>query len=218
MTQRAVPSQIDGVLDDAYVIPVRFVKIELDSGTVYLHTDLGTITALGQSWLGVGDLGAIGGIEEAEKTSPYSFAMTLSGIDSGLLTAALTEDYYERPCTVYLGFRNVITGALVTDEVSPAQSIYELAAGACDVMQIVDGDGETAIQLTVESELADWDEAPLEFYSNDQLQSENTGELLFEYMAELQNVKLIWGRGHRVSGRTGPSSPSRIFDGVNTWV
>ena len=194
---RDIAAAVDSILDDPVVVPVVFLSLAFDSGTLYLHTDLGDITTLGQTWTGVGDLGSISGIEESIKYTPFTVSMRLSGLDSDVLDEALGENYFEREATVYLGFRDVITGDL---KAAPD----EMSLSYIDIMQIVDDSGAIAIELSAESEISDWDEAPLEYYTDTQLQEDYPGDLLLQYLPQMKEAKIIWGRSTTIGGAPPP--------------
>lgn len=182
---RGLDTTLSNTLDDSLLVPVLFVELQFGSGTVYLHTDLGTITTLSQNWLGVGDLGSISAVEESSQIGANSISVSLSGLDSTILDQAVNQNYYERPARILVGVRDSATGALVSDP-------HELFYGKMDVMSVVSGQ-EGAVNLVLESELADFDKASMEYYSDAQLQRDFSGDLGFKYLAQVQNVSIIWG-------------------------
>ena len=42
-------------------------------------------------------------LKKGSDVSPYKITLTLSGLDATISGAALTEDYYMHPATIYLG-------------------------------------------------------------------------------------------------------------------
>lgn len=200
MTDRTIDAAVDAILDDPYVIPVGFVHLGLDSGDLYLHTDLGEITTTTPSatWQGTGDLGGIGVIEESLRPANYQVTLVLSGIDSTLLTAALTENYFERECAIYWGFRNITTGVMHADP-------DEVYRGEMDQMQILDDPNQSIIQLTVISEEATWDQVPGPYYTDAELQRNYSGDDALKYLPKIQNLALEIGRGHRFTPTPPPA-------------
>ena len=86
------------------VRPVFFARLEYDSGFTHVHNSLGEIIWGSVSWQGVGDFGAIDGVQETNELQAAGITMTLSGINSDLLAIALGEDYHNRPAAIWLGF------------------------------------------------------------------------------------------------------------------
>ena len=202
---RGFPTAVADALSAGHVVLVTFAKLEFPSGTIYVHNSIGTYTWGGQDWLGTGDFGEISQIEEGADVSPYKITLTLSGLDATISGAALNEDYYMHPVSVYLG-------ALDADDVLIADPtvVWE---GAMDQMSITVGaDGGDAIQLTAESELARFDKSSMKKYTHSQQQNDHSGDLFFEFMADIEDVKIRWGSADSSSvagGGGGSSSPER---------
>ena len=204
---RGFPSAVLTALSSDHVALVTFAKLEFPSGTLYLHNSLGTYTWGGQDWLGAGDLGEISQLEEGAQISPYKISLSLSGLDATISGAALTEDYYLQPVTVYLGVLNE-SDTLIADPTI----VWE---GAMDQMELSVGatDGDT-ITLTAESELARFDKASNLKYTDAQLQSDFSGDLAFEFMADIEGAKIRWGDPNS-DAVAGASSSPNIYDGIN---
>lgn len=204
---RGFPSAVLTALSSDHVSLVTFAKLEFPSGTLYLHNSIGTYTWGGNDWLGTGDLGEISQIEEGAQISPYKLTLTLSGLDATISGAALTEDYYLQPVTVYLGALNA-DDELIADPTV----VWE---GAMDQMEIsVGAEGGDAIVLTAESELARFDKASNLKYTDAQLQSQFSGDLAFEFMADIEGAKIRWGDANSDSIAGGPKGPN-IYDNLN---
>ena len=204
---RGFPSDVLTALSSDHVALVTFAKLEFPSGTLYLHNSIGTYTWGGNDWLGTGDLGEISQLEEGAEISPYKISLSLSGLDATISGAALTEDYYLQPVTVYLGVLNA-NDVLIADPTI----VWE---GAMDQMQLSVGaaDGDTIV-LTAESELARFDKASNLKYTDAQLQSDSAGSLGFEFMADIEGAKIRWGDPNSDAVAGGPANPN-IYDNIN---
>jgi hypothetical protein len=147
---------------------------------------LGTYTWGGQNWLGVGDFGAVQGIEESEKISPYSATLILSGLDSTMVNEALSEDYFRRPITLYLGVAN--TNDVLLDDPTVIWS------GFMDSMSLsVGSDGGDAIQLTCESELSMFDRSANLRFTDQMQQNQHSGDVFFEFLPAIaDNPAIRW--------------------------
>jgi hypothetical protein len=204
---RGFPSDVLTALSSDHVALVTFAKLEFPSGTIYLHNSIGTYTWGGNDWLGTGDLGEISQLEEGAEISPYKITLSLSGLDATISGAALTEDYYLQPVTVYLGVLNT-NDVLIADPTivwEGAMDQMELSVGAAD------GD---VIVLTAESELARFDKASNLKYTDAQLQSDSAGSLGFEFMADIEGAKIRWGDPNSDAVAGGPANPN-IYDNIN---
>ena len=191
---RGFPTNVATALAQQHVAIVTFAKLEFPSGTIYVHNSLGTYTWGGQDWLGVGDLGSISQVEEGIDVSPYAITLTLSGLDATISGAALTEDYFMHPVTVYMGVLDS-DDALLADP-TPIWS------GFMDQMNLsVGSDGGDAIQLIAESELSRFDVSRNLMYTNAAQQERYSGDLFFSHIHKVQGAKFDWGK--KTPGRDG---------------
>ena len=127
-------------LDDDLIRPVVFTQLEFDSptGTLYLHDDIGPITAndwggTSQTWEGVGDFGGISKIDEGRDVSPYAVDLMLSGIDAGIASQALTDDSVLRNVYILIG--------LLDSSRALIDSPHPMWAGHVDDIQVAIGSG-----------------------------------------------------------------------------
>lgn len=161
-----------------------FAEFEFDGGTERLWTGLGTATALGQSWEGVGSLASIDGLEEGIELSPYALKLGLSRLDSTYANLAINEDYHNRPVRLYLG---AIDDA--GDLVTPA---LVFSGEMIDVEATVASDDGDVIMLTCENELARLDRSANLRYTDTQLQADHSGDLGLEYLAQIADHQAEW--------------------------
>lgn len=195
---RNFPSTVLTALAANHVATVTFAKLEFSSGTLYLHNSIGTYTWGSQSWLGTGDLGNVSAIEEGAGVSPYKITLSLSGIDSTISNAALTEDYYMRPVTLYLGALDA-NDDLLADPT-------EVWAGFMDQLNVSLGaDGGDAIELIAESELAKFDRASNKRYTDSNQQATHSADVFFEFLQDIDGIKVRWGDRNSDSGAGSPS-------------
>jgi hypothetical protein len=182
---RGFPTAVATALAQQNVAIVTFAKLEFPSGTVYLHNSLGS-------------LGSISQVEEGLDVSPYAITLTLSGLDTTISGAALTEDYYLHGVTVYLG-------VLDTDDALIANPT-QIWAGFMDQMNMTLGaDGGDAIQLVAESELSRFNKSLNLMYTNTAQQERSTGDLFFNFLHKIEGAKINWGA--RKPGSAGLGAP-----------
>lgn len=168
-----------------HVRPLLFVELQFAGGTSYLHNGLGTYSWGGHSWLGYGALGSIGPIEEGDTLSPYAVELTLSGVDSTLLTQAQTADIFERRVIIYIGFIDD-NGALTADP-------DELWSGSMEHMTISLGGEVDSITLTAESELIAHSFANGALFTDEDQQKRYSGDTFFEFQDQIQKARVQWG-------------------------
>lgn len=164
--------------------PAFFVHLAFDSGDVRLHTDLGTITWGGETWDGIGSLGAISTVQEGIDTASYEIDLTLSGIDATIMNEANNNNYALRPVTLYLGFFGT-NGQLVDDP-------FEIWGGFMDSMDISLGGDEDRVSVRCESELTLFDKANGALITNEEHQDRYPGDLAFEYLEQVPTARPRW--------------------------
>lgn len=198
---RGFSASVLSALSSNYVRLVTFASLDFASGTLYVHDGIGTYTWGGHDWLGVGDFGGISSVEEGSEVSPYSLSLTLSGLDSGLISSALTENYFMRDVNIYLGLLDENDDLLDT----PTQ----IWSGFMDVMSFTVGaDGGDAIELTAESELSKFDRSRNLRYTHAQQQKRDSTDLFFEFLKDIEGLKVIW---------KDKSSSNLVGSSTNNW-
>lgn len=173
----------------AHLEHVHFVALDVPSGYVRLHTRIGTVTWGGNSWLGVGKLGDISDIDEDAMLRPSGVTVTLTGVDSDLITSAMTEKYHGRAIAVYEGFLNTSTMALVAD---PEIKF----SGLMDYMSITLGEGTGSISIQAEGELARWQRHNNSLYTHESQQALYSGDRGFDQIPYTMNRKIDWSKSN----------------------
>jgi hypothetical protein len=182
---RSFSTSLKNALTEQTVKIIMFAEMDFASGTAYAHDGIGTYTWGGHDWLGVGSFGSISSIQEGAEVSPYSISLTLSALDPTMSAAALTEDYFMRDVTIYLGALNEDDALIDT----PVQ----VWSGFMDVMTITAGSSNgDAITITCESELAKFDRSSNLKYTHAQQQKTDSSDLFFEFLKDIEGVKILW--------------------------
>ena len=174
-----VVTEITGEL----VQPILLVHLEFDSGDLSLWTGIGDLVWNGITFTGAGDFGSISEISETEGIKANGLELTLSGIPSSIIAIALTQEYQDRPATLWCAFLDTANN-IVSDP-------YQQFKGKMDVMAWEDN-GETAnISLSVESVLIDLERPKERRYTDEDQQSEYSGDRGFEFVAGLQEKEIV---------------------------
>ena len=159
-----------------------FVAVELmfDSGALRIWSGIGDKSIGGQTYTGTGSLLSVGGIEESDGLSAPGASISLSGVDSSLVSLAIQEPYQNRDCRILLG---------------SGDDFFEIFSGFMDVMTIEDNGETCIINLTVESRLIILDrKVPLR-YTQETQNSLYPGDTFFSTVASLQDKKVDWKMG-----------------------
>ena len=163
---------------------ITFVMLDFASGIVRVHNSIGTYTWGGEDWIGVGSLGTVSQLEEGADVSPYGITLTLSALDLVVSGAALNEDYFMRPVSIYIG-------ALSADDVL-LNTPLQMWGGHMDVMGITAGAENDQITINCESELAAFDRSSNLKYTTQSQQDFYPGDLFFDFLSKIEGAKIRW--------------------------
>lgn len=189
---REVAQAILNALSDDSVEVFYAVDLDFDSGNLRLWTGYGNKTINSQTYVGTGDLLQIDGLEETSDLSATNTTLVLNGLDSTILTYALTEEYQGRLVTIYWGLNN---------------NTVEVFSGYMDQMRILDSGDTSTIELTVESRLITLERPNARRYTAEShaavrlrkwLDDGNSGtpaaDTFFDWTTKLQDKQIVWGR------------------------
>lgn len=183
------------------VSAVTFVELQFASGTLYANNSAQNIPYGGNTYLGVGKLGAIAEVEESTDTAASTMTLGLVGIDTTLVSATLNEDYKNREAIISVAFLNT------NDAVIGAPAV--IFRGRMDSMAIEIGDTAT-ISLSIVNRLADWERTRNGRYTNEEQQNRYPGDKGLEFMVQAVEKEVFWGRadpqGQGGSGNSGGTS------------
>ena len=158
---------------------------EFASGWVRLWSGIGSLSWDGKTWTGTGNLLGISGIDETAEVRASGMTVSLSGVPSDLLSAALGDARSGRIGRVYLAFFS--GGSIVADPILQFE-------GRLDVPAIEDGPETATISISYESELIDLERARERRYTPEDQAIDFPGDLGFDYVASLQDAQITWGR------------------------
>lgn len=163
-----------------------FIAIDLafDSGAVRLWNGYGDLTINSATYTGAGTLLQISEVEETGEVAAKGITMTLTGIESSIISVALAENYQNRSAKIYIG----------TLAENNAVSTYQLFGGRLDVMTIEES-GETAtIAVTAENRLIDLERPRSRRFTSEDQKSLYPNDLGLDYVNDLQDKTLDWGK------------------------
>ena len=182
---RTVPAALLSALSGDEIEIFYAVDLAFDSGNMRLWTGYGDKTINSQTYTGTGNLLTIDGLEEASDLSARGTTLTLSGLDSTIVTYALTEEYQGRLVTIYWGV---------------GSNTVEVFSGYMDKMTIQDAGDNATISLSVESRLITLERANVRRYTSESHAGVRTAKGLtgadtfFDWVTKLQDKQIVWGR------------------------
>ena len=162
------------------------VKAEFDTDDIRVWSGIDEITIASEAYIGAGTLLAIGGVEETADLSSNNLTVSLSAMDSTVLSYALEENYQNRFITLYLGY--VMGG---TNEVAGTLTLFK---GRMVNLTITDSTEGATVTIQAENRLIDL-ERPSHFrYTKESQNFLHSGDTGFNRVASLQDKEVIWGK------------------------
>lgn len=182
---RTVTAAYGTAISNSHVPYIVFVELQFEDGTVRVCNAGYNFTWNGYTWTGCGNLGSISAIEEGTDLQMYGCTLTLTGIESRYVAACLNSEYSGRTGTIWL---------------APLDANYQIISnpviifkGKMDTMPMKIGK-EAAIQVTIESDLVSWERGKSRVYGQADQQGEYPGDMGFEYIAQMVEQEIYWGR------------------------
>lgn len=186
MSRGLSANMVTEVTADA-LLPIIFVKVELDSGDILFWNGFGEIVYNSDTYLGAGNFLGVSPITESEDVVANGVTVSLNGLNSSVVSAALTEEYQGRPITIFFGALNQADLTLISTPVV-------LFKGLLDVMQIDDQAETATISVKCESELISLKRPKIRRYTAKDQQLDYPSDLFFDQVPSLQDAEVTWGR------------------------
>ncbi len=187
---RTVTTAFNNAVTSQVVRPLLACELEFSTGTLRFWNGYGdlTMTAGGSSntFTGLGDLMNVSAISESDQVEAVGASLSLTGVKSSLISAALSANYTNRNASIFLG--------LFDTNKSVIADVYTLFKGKMDIMKIDEGPESATIVLNLENRLIVLDRAKERRYTHEDQQLSFAGDLGFEFVPDLQDKEIIWGK------------------------
>ena len=187
---RSITTAFNNAVTSQVVRPLLACELEFSTGTLRFWNGYGdiTMTAGGSSntFTGLGDLMNVSAISESDQVEAVGAQLSLTGIKSSLISAALSANYTNRNASIFLGLFDT-NKAVIAD-------VYTLFKGKMDIMKIDEGPETASIALNLENRLIVLDRAKERRYTHEDQQLSFAGDLGFEFVPDLQDKEIIWGK------------------------
>ena len=182
---RSITVAVQNALAAENLALCMFCRLDFDSGTVYVSSLAYSKDWDGHTWLGLGNLGNVEAITEGENIEAYRVALTLSGINSALRSAVLSENYQGDDVVIWFAALDS-SHAVVADPVV-------VFSGRMDVPDIEIGSSAT-IKLYCEGRLADLDRSRVRRYTHEDQIAVYPDDRGLEYVPQMVEKQLYWGQ------------------------
>jgi hypothetical protein len=193
MATRDISSTVSSNIEDDVVYPFFAIELLFDSGPLRLWTGVGEATIDGDTYVGTGNLLSVSSIEETTELAVKGATITLSGVPSEVIALALQSPYQGRVCNIYFG---MVEG-------NTYNNLTQIFSGYMDEMNIEETPETSSIELKVENKLIDLERARTRRYTSAYQKSVYPGDLGLDFVEDLQDKKVVWGRGGDSGGGGG---------------
>jgi hypothetical protein len=183
---RALTSAVQTAIAGANVPLMIAVELAFDSGYVRVNNSGQNFVYGGNTFIGIGAMGSIDAIKEGGNLEAYGIALTLSGIDPGMIAMALGENCQGRACKVWLTFLDE-NYTILNDPLLPFD-------GRMDTMSIELGE-TAAVTVTAESRLIDLERPRVRRYNHEDQIAQFPSDKGLEFVALAVEHEVLWGRG-----------------------
>lgn len=183
---RTLPAALATEFGNTELKPFQAVEIHFSDGVLYFWTGYGTLTADSKTWDGIGHVLGISEATESSDLSAEGITVTLSGLDSSVLSAILNEKYKLRPLSIYVG---ALDG---NDEVVSA--LYQTFSGRIDTINIQETGETVTLSINAESRLIDLNRPRTRKLTDAEQQSRYPGDTSLAQVALLADKQLDWGK------------------------
>lgn len=192
-------------IEEAVVRPFFLLKLQFDSGYIYLNSTNRNLTWDSQTWLGNGWFRDFPKITDSNDLAIENLTVKLSGVPLSLIALVLGQSKNKNIGVLYFGLFNE-SRAIITDPL-------EMFSGWIDVPKIEDSIDSAVITITIENENADFDVPRESRYTDNDQQAKYAGDTGFRYVATLANKVVTWGKGKSAQNKKGKKKKKKKDSG-----
>jgi hypothetical protein len=164
------------------------LKAEFDTDDILLWSGTDDLVIASETYTGAGNLLSISNSEDNLELKSNGLVITLSGMDTTIVNYALTENYQNRPLTLFMGY--VMGG---TNEVAGTLTLFK---GRMTNLVIGDTPEGSTVTISAENRLVDLDRPSNLRYTKESQNFLHNGDTGFNRVASLQDKQINWGKHH----------------------
>tara|TARA_R110001606_G_scaffold396581_1_gene570963 strand:+ start:13 stop:663 length:651 start_codon:yes stop_codon:yes gene_type:complete len=181
------------------------IKAEFDTDDILVWSGTDDLVISSETYTGAGNLLTISNVEENLELKSNGLSIALSGMDSTIVTYAITENYQNRPITVFMGY--VMGG---TNEVAGTLTLFKGRMTSLVVNDTPDG---ATVTIDAENRLIDLDRPSNFRYTKESQNFLHSGDTGFNRVASLQDKQIIWGKSTATAGTGGGGGGNQSVGG-----
>ena len=181
------------------------IKAEFDTDDILLWSGTDDLVIASETYTGAGNLLSISNTEDNLELKSNGLVITLSGMDTTIVNYALTENYQNRPLTLFMGY--VMGG---TNEVAGTLTLFK---GRMTSLVIGDTPEGSTVTIDAENRLVDLDRPSNLRYTKESQNFLHDGDTGFNRVTSLQDKQINWGKSSDTAGKGGSSDRDNGFQG-----
>ena len=185
-TRTGITTPVANRLVDSHQSLFIAVKAEFDTDDIRVWTGNDDLTIDSETYLGAGSLLSIGEVTEGREVKSEGISIALSGMDKTVLSYALTENYQNRPITLFLGF---LMGG--SNEVAGTITLFK---GRMVNLTVNDSPQGSIINVDAENRLVDLERPSNLRYTAESQEFLFSGDTGFNRMQQLIDKQVTWGQ------------------------
>ena len=171
------------------------VKAEFDTDDIRVWSGIDDLTISSETYTGAGTLLSVSNSEDNLELKSNGLVVALSGMDTTVVNYALTENYQNRPITIFMGY--VMGG---TNEVAGTLTLFK---GRMTSLVINDTPEGSTVTIDAENRLVDLDRPSNLRYTKESQNFLHSGDTGFNRVASLQDKQINWGKTSDTAGGVG---------------
>jgi len=168
------------------------VKAEFDTDDIFVWSGTDDLVIGSDTYTGAGNLLSISNSEDNLELKSNGLVVALSGMDTTIVNYALTENYQNRPITIFMGY--VMGG---TNEVAGTLTLFK---GRMTSLVINDTPEGSTVTIDAENRLVDLDRPSNLRYTKESQNFLHSGDTGFNRVASLQDKQINWGKTSSTAG------------------
>ena len=189
---RSISTDFSNQLTSSTVRPFYAVSIAFSPNKLNIWTGYNDVFIDSETYVGTGNLLEISEIEETSEVKANGIRLTLSGIDSSILSEVLTEDSHGTVVELFFGVLTQTDNRTVIVETP-----YKIFEGILDTMTIRELGETSLITVTVENKMVTLERPIARRYTDQDQKISFPTDKGLEFVDDLQDKSLVWGGGSR---------------------
>lgn len=181
---RSISDDFISQIDSMEVTPVIFLQLQFDDGNLNLWSGYYDTSFNGDLYVGSGNVLAVDRIEETQDFRATSVTFALNGLNSSVISAALTANYQGRPAVMWFA---------VLNSSNQVQASYQLFEGRMDVLTFSDNGDTADFAVKCESNLVDIRKVRERRYTPEDHKIDHEVDVGLEFTPKIQDIEIQWG-------------------------